>query len=168
FSSRRRHTRSKRDWSSDVCSSDLTRTAIINVSTYGLGAARAGIAALGRAEGGWLNEGLNAGGWVPGPYPGPGVDNVLWPVRSGLADGGMQMQPLAGTEFVVNGQSAKQWGPALEAINSGMRPSQLVGGVSASVDTGAIASAVSAAMSGWQPMVRLGDREFVGVMRRAE
>src|SRR5207249_7995315 len=26
FSSRRRHTRSKRDWSSDVCSSDLHRT----------------------------------------------------------------------------------------------------------------------------------------------
>src|SRR5207249_8373122 len=26
FSSRRRHTRSKRDWSSDVCSSDLSRT----------------------------------------------------------------------------------------------------------------------------------------------
>src|SRR5699024_12176438 len=26
FSSRRRHTRSKRDWSSDVCSSDLERT----------------------------------------------------------------------------------------------------------------------------------------------
>src|SRR5207249_8538152 len=29
FSSRRRHTRSKRDWSSDVCSSDL-RVAIMN------------------------------------------------------------------------------------------------------------------------------------------
>src|SRR5699024_11834109 len=27
FSSRRRHTRSKRDWSSDVCSSDLLRLA---------------------------------------------------------------------------------------------------------------------------------------------
>src|SRR5207249_8774543 len=27
FSSRRRHTRSKRDWSSDVCSSDLSRAA---------------------------------------------------------------------------------------------------------------------------------------------
>src|SRR5699024_11368808 len=26
FSSRRRHTRSKRDWSSDVCSSDLTQS----------------------------------------------------------------------------------------------------------------------------------------------
>src|SRR5207249_9670289 len=29
FSSRRRHTRSKRDWSSDVCSSDLQRAAIV-------------------------------------------------------------------------------------------------------------------------------------------
>src|SRR5699024_11658327 len=28
FSSRRRHTSSKRDWSSDVCSSDLTRLSI--------------------------------------------------------------------------------------------------------------------------------------------
>src|SRR5207249_7211725 len=29
FSSRRRHTRSKRDWSSDVCSSDLYFTGIV-------------------------------------------------------------------------------------------------------------------------------------------
>src|SRR5207249_6044935 len=28
FSSRRRHTRSKRDWSSDVCSSDLTKQVV--------------------------------------------------------------------------------------------------------------------------------------------
>lgn len=84
-----------------------------------------GMVASGRADGGWLNEGLNAGGWVPGSYPGPGVDNVLWPVRSGLAGGGLQMQPLAGTEYVVNGQSARQWGPALEAINSGVTQAQL-------------------------------------------
>src|SRR5207249_8555374 len=31
FSSRRRHTRSKRDWSSDVCSSDLCRAQTQNV-----------------------------------------------------------------------------------------------------------------------------------------
>src|SRR5699024_11950309 len=31
FSSRRRHTRSKRDWSSDVCSSDLKKTTKIVV-----------------------------------------------------------------------------------------------------------------------------------------
>ena len=85
----------------------------------------------GFANGGWLNQGLNSGGWVPGPYPGPGIDNVLWPVRSGLAGGGLQMQPLAGTEFVVNGASARQWGPALEAINGGMSRSEvaaLIGG----------------------------------------
>src|SRR5699024_11274043 len=29
FSSRRRHTRSKRDWSSDVCSSDLERHIVV-------------------------------------------------------------------------------------------------------------------------------------------
>src|SRR2546421_8273779 len=31
FSSRRRHTRSDRDWSSDVCSSDLSRTLAVTV-----------------------------------------------------------------------------------------------------------------------------------------
>src|SRR5699024_11995031 len=34
FSSRRRHTRSKRDWSSDVCSSDLLeKTAYLTIKT---------------------------------------------------------------------------------------------------------------------------------------
>src|SRR5699024_11226154 len=44
FSSRRRHTRSKRDWSSDVCSSDLASPSIPNIllvkpngSAYGMG-----------------------------------------------------------------------------------------------------------------------------------
>src|SRR5438105_12534750 len=37
FSSRRRHTRSTRDWSSDVCSSDLpARAAVCAVSTGGI------------------------------------------------------------------------------------------------------------------------------------
>src|SRR5699024_12093046 len=35
FSSRRRHTRSKRDWSSDVCSSDLPITDKVEERTYG-------------------------------------------------------------------------------------------------------------------------------------
>src|SRR6478672_5848994 len=34
FSSRRRHTRSDRDWSSDVCSSDLIRSADVVVLPY--------------------------------------------------------------------------------------------------------------------------------------
>src|SRR5437763_8629948 len=36
FSSRRRHTRYIGDWSSDVCSSDLTSTALVMVMTVGL------------------------------------------------------------------------------------------------------------------------------------
>src|SRR5699024_11544731 len=34
FSSRRRHTRSKRDWSSDVCSSDLVVTVIASITPF--------------------------------------------------------------------------------------------------------------------------------------
>lgn len=80
--------------------------------------------ATGAAAGGWLAEGLSGGGWVPGNYPGPGIDNIMWPM-AGKAGGGMLTQPLAGTEYVVNGQSAQQWGPALEAINSGISPAQM-------------------------------------------
>src|SRR5699024_11860961 len=35
FSSRRRHTRSKRDWSSDVCSSDLVYTLFREIQVQG-------------------------------------------------------------------------------------------------------------------------------------
>src|SRR5699024_11497457 len=34
FSSRRRHTRSKRDWSSDVCSSDLTQRLVQEIVDF--------------------------------------------------------------------------------------------------------------------------------------
>src|SRR5699024_11612794 len=37
FSSRRRHTRSKRDWSSDVCSSDLSLVPLNKVRNINLG-----------------------------------------------------------------------------------------------------------------------------------
>src|SRR5699024_11435617 len=36
FSSRRRHTRSKRDWSSDVCSSDLDRLTSLAAKSLGI------------------------------------------------------------------------------------------------------------------------------------
>src|SRR5699024_12007232 len=53
FSSRRRHTRSKRDWSSDVCSSDL------------LARAREALDAL--------IDALHERGWVLGAPPGGGL-----------------------------------------------------------------------------------------------
>ena len=80
--------------------------------------------AFGKADGGWIAPSRAAGGWVPGEYPGPGVDNVLWPFAPGAAGGRYLAQPLAGDEFVVNGRQARMWGPALEAINAGAVPSK--------------------------------------------
>src|SRR2546428_1604061 len=51
FASRRRHTRSDRDWSSDVCSSDLYLGARYNV-TYGVMSAQAAIDAYVRRAAG--------------------------------------------------------------------------------------------------------------------
>src|SRR5207249_6722394 len=56
FSSRRRHTRSKRDWSSDVCSSDLGAQ-----DRAGLGVA-GDVEALGQAEIGDLDSRQRAAG----------------------------------------------------------------------------------------------------------
>jgi TP901 family phage tail tape measure protein len=112
---------------SDINNAARSRTAHVHVVASGLANLGARIrSAMGKADGGWVSDGLAGGGWVPGPYPGAGVDNVLWPVAPGAANGRALTQPLAGTEFVVNGQSAKQWGPALEAMNAGMKPADVV------------------------------------------
>lgn len=82
------------------------------------------IAAMGaRADGGLIAKGLAAGGtvgsgygYVPAPYPGKGVDNVLWP----LAHGGRTLsQPLAGGEFVMNPIASAANGALLEYLNAG-------------------------------------------------
>lgn len=75
-----------------------------------------------RANGGRIAPGRSQGGWVPGPYPGAGVDNVLWPVAPGAYGGRFLSQPLAGTEFVVNPRAARQWAGQLEQINAGQTP----------------------------------------------
>src|SRR5438034_4490531 len=71
FSSRRRHTRSLCDWSSDVCSSDLssacvrsTRKAIVRITRKSIGPPRLeqGLERAGR--------GIGPGGFEP-PYPDP-------------------------------------------------------------------------------------------------
>lgn len=87
----------------------------IQTRVSGVGGSAGGLT---RHDGGWIPRGLNAGGWVPGTDP--GYDNVLWPLNSG---GRTLTQPLTGGEYVVNAKSSAQWGPVLEAINSGMKPS---------------------------------------------
>src|SRR5207249_960943 len=59
FSSRRRHTRSKRDWSSDVCSSDLNANGRVGVADEPLRVGRRECAELveraqGNDDGGWF------------------------------------------------------------------------------------------------------------------
>src|SRR5207249_8522785 len=71
FSSRRRHTRSKRDWSSDVCSSDLGRVAgaaahgaALTAGEAALPAADGGKEAAGRVDGAAAHRGVQAGDLV--------------------------------------------------------------------------------------------------------
>jgi phosphotransferase system HPr-like phosphotransfer protein len=86
-----------------------------------LGIRVSGVTSVGGAhEGGWIAKGLHAGGRVPGRDP--GYDNVLWPLNSG---GRTLVQPLAGGEYVVNSKDATFWGPMLEWMNGGGRPSQV-------------------------------------------
>ena len=137
----------------------------------GSGGSSRGFAYGGRVPG---SSGFASGyGIVPAPAAPYGVDNILWPDMSGggpgLATGGPVLgRPLAGGEWVVNPISSRQHDATLRAINAGASRAEiaaLVGaGASAPVDTGAIASAVNAAMSSWQPMVQIGRKTLYGEM----
>lgn len=103
----------------------------VRVRTFGMNALAAAKRAAGLAHGGWVSPGLSSGGWVPGGYPGPGVDNVLWPFAPGAARGRYLAQPLAGDEYVVNGAQARKFGPVLEFINNGASMREFANAVSA-------------------------------------
>lgn len=109
---------------------DLTkpRSTTLSISAIISGLTSKARSALGLAHGGYVNPGVSSlpglatGGYVPGPTPLPGKDNVLWP----LAHGGQVLaQPLAGGEFVMNPVSTAMWGPVLEWMNKGGRPSDM-------------------------------------------
>jgi phage-related minor tail protein len=93
------------------------RYATMNIRVAGV-TGQGGLTA-GTHAGGWTGRmpGLHAGGRVPGSDP--GYDNILWPLNSG---GRTLQQPLAGGEYVVNSKDSAYWGPILEWMNSGGRP----------------------------------------------
>ncbi|MDU4694088.1 MAG: phage tail tape measure protein [Dermabacter sp.] len=103
----------------------------VRITTFGMNALAAAKRAAGLAHGGWVAPGRSSGGWVPGGYPGPGVDNVLWPFAPGAARGRYLAQPLAGDEYVVNGAQARKFGPVLEFINNGASMREFANAVSA-------------------------------------
>lgn len=103
----------------------------VRIHTLGMNALAAAKRAAGLAHGGWVAPGRSSGGWVPGGYPGPGVDNVLWPFAPGAARGRYLAQPLAGDEYVVNGAQARKFGPVLEFINNGASMREFANAVAA-------------------------------------
>lgn len=127
-------------YSAGVAIANLSRdrTVWINVRARQVGASIAGIAAgLGRAGGGRIASGLAGGGtvgngygMVPAPYPGPGIDNVLWPLK-GAATGRWLDQPLAGGEWVINPVSSAQHNATLAAINAGATRAELAASLGA-------------------------------------
>lgn len=160
-----------------------TRTVWINVQARQVGRSIAGIAAgLGRADGGRIASGLAAGGtvgdgygMVPAPYPGPGIDNVLWPLK-GAATGRWLDQPLAGGEWVINPVSSAQHTATLAAINAGASRAEIAamngGGSGASTITfdgaalGSLADAVRVGAS--QATIGISDRQWRERSNRAE
>src|SRR5207245_8169645 len=67
FSSRRRHTRCYRDWSSDVCSSDLVREQLRIAAGEPLALAQADVSLRGAAIECRINAEDPFGGWMPSP-----------------------------------------------------------------------------------------------------
>lgn len=106
--------------SADTSAAERRLAELVRYRVAEIGARVAGVTGQGgqtRHDGGWIQKGLNAGGWVPGSDP--GYDNILWPLNSG---GRTLGQPLAGGEMVVNSKDAAFWGPVLEWMNGGGRP----------------------------------------------
>ena len=139
-----------------------------------------------------LRPGLKNGGRVPSfadggrlPATGLGTDKIL-----GISS--MTGQPTAWVddrEWVVNQRSSDKYNALIGAVNrddpavrhlagynSGGRVREYATGgqvtaranVSANVDPSGIEAAVATALSGWVPMVEVSDRQFFGVMKRAE
>lgn len=141
------------------------------------GAADLNAAQNGGATGGRVDDlmGLAGGGKVPGRPPvRPGVDNVLALVN------GKPLKVRSG-EWIINEPMSKKHDRTLAAINAGTfqeAPGFVGGGVPGRLyaaqgaarpaqSGGSIQAAVAAALSGWQPVVNLGGREFYGAMVHA-
>lgn len=126
-----------------------------------------------------------------GVYPAPGVKAFAnggehhvaqiapagaWRVWAEEETGGEAYVPLAlakrARSLAIMHDVAARFGHVMVPVQArrfadGAVASASVQPVPASVDTRAIAAAVAGAISSYQPIVAIGDREFVGVMRRA-
>src|SRR5699024_9077790 len=191
----RRHTRSRRDWSSDVCSSDLTHHAARDRSstitaTAQTSSANAAINAAARARTAYVNvvatgatsalrAGMRSAGFATGgPVYGPGTgasDSIPALLSNGehvitakeVAQAGGQDAIYRMREAIRSGFKFANGG-AVERGSHGsamsMVPVQRSQQVSASVDSGVIASAVRSGMQGMGVQVNLDGRTLYGAV----
>lgn len=170
------------------------KTVQIAISAVGGGAAAAAVAAAasGKARGGRAPHLPGVPAAATGmrlPTTGPGTERVDGFL--GIASDGMPRVRVDAGEWIINSRQSKRFDGLLGAINrddprvrhlagyaTGGRAEAAPVPVSAhmtaqraagpQVDAAAIGAAVAGAMAGWQPVVNLGGREFVGAMRQAE
>ena len=122
-----------------------------------------------RARGGMV-PGYATGGVIPGRAPlSPWVDNI-----PAVTNQGMQLMVRSG-EFIVNEQATRRNRSLLEQINAGYTVRGYAAGgyvqgarsytaPDAPVNVG---EQVAEAIRSWQPVVRIGDRDFYGLMRES-
>src|SRR6266704_3938327 len=123
FSSRRRHTRSKRDWSSDVCSSDLDGP--IQQLAHGVRRVRGDTEAQGRSgEGAKAVEGSPQFLHTRGALPGVGAEDLLI-VDPTPPEARERLERRAGTPRVRDARDARSPGVAHAPFR---RAGELVGG----------------------------------------
>ena len=146
------------------------RTSTITVRTSGAGG---GVKAqLAYASGGAVHgPGTGTSDSIPARLS--NGEHVLTANEVGVAGGhqaiySLRQQLLAGAKTLHLATGGGVEGGAVAPVRSSPVAQGMQVQSAQPVDTGAIASAVARAIAGYQPMVQIGDREFVGVMRRAE
>lgn len=152
---------------------NVTHNRIINsvFGSTGISSSAPGVLLPRRANGGRL------------PYTGLGRDQIL-----GIGSNGRPTALVDDGEWVTREPMSRKFDGVLGAINanhpsvqhlagyatggrvgrewSAMSAPVAAGPVSASVDSGVIANAVASAIAGYQPVVKIGMREFIGEMKQ--
>src|SRR2546428_11172544 len=120
FSSRRRHTRSDRDWSSDVCSSDLEETVLLEV-----GGEPHGFLGGGGGDDGFGPVGQGGDDRRGGPQHVDDDDPPAGGLRGAPAERGEQDSDLHGCSFRSCGSRSREFLSTLPATQSGGRMARL-------------------------------------------
>lgn len=144
---------------------DLTRTRYVSIVARAVGPSSTGRRVAGFATGGPVyGAGTGTSDSIPAVLSN---GEHVFTAREVAAAGGhdamfrLRASIMDGLRF-ANGGGVEKGGYAAAPMS--FTPAVRTSSASATVDTGAIASAVNSAMSSWQPVVNIGGRQFAGLM----